>query len=265
MKLDIFNQYDPQVCRIEMVYCVNNGIIFESLDVLEKDIVEKAFHFAFGMSFCHEGVHRNRRNGGIIRRRRGEIFADAFQGKIAEFALWKLLNNSGIDVEEPDTEMYNEGVWDSYDFIYEDIKIAVKSTKSFGQLMLLERDDWNGEGLYRPNVNTENERYDYFVLIRLEPHTSSVLKKGSLLYSNDCNRAKLEQLIVRQKFSYDILGYMTKNGLIRLIRDNYFIPQGAYLNRISKNNRMEASNYYIQTGNLDPIADLTEILRKIKG
>lgn len=263
MRLDIFEEYDPQVRQDEMVYRVNNGIRFEPLDVFDQKIVEKVFNFAYGMSFGHKGVHRDHRTGGIIRRKKGEIFADAFQGKIAEFALWNLLNDNGIQLEAPDTKMHGEGVWDSYDFIYGDIKIAVKSTKSFGQLILLEQKDWNEEGLYTPNSNTQNERYDYFVLIRLRPYASNILMDNRLLYSNTCNHEQLRELIMEQKFSYDIPGYMTRNDLIQLIRENYFIPQGAYLNRIGKNNRMDADNYYLQAGNLHHIDNLVQILRQI--
>lgn len=261
MRLHRSTEYDPEDGRYKDVYSFTHTRTFAPIDTLIQEIKDEVFDFAYGMSFGRAGHHRNHRTGGNNRRRNGEIFADTFQGKIAEFSLWKLFNDNGIEVPRPDTEMYEEGVWDSSDFEYMNRKIAVKSTKSFGQLLLLESEDWNNQGLYIPNLNTGNELYHYFVLIRLEPYTADILKRNRLYFNDTCDRNALRDLIIRQEFSYDIPGYMTRNNLTQLIDSNYFIPQGAYLNRIGRNNRIDANNYYMQAGDLQPINGLIDRLR----
>ncbi|MFZ3198844.1 MAG: hypothetical protein WA181_22055, partial [Bacillus mycoides] len=141
--------------------------------------------------------------------------------------------------------------------------IAVKSTKSFGQLLLLESADWDENGLYIPNLGTGNELYHYFVLIRLSTFAADILRKNRLYYNDITNKEDLKKLIMEQEFSYDIPGYITRQDLIQMIGRNYFIPQGAYLNRISGNNKLDANNYYLQTGNLDDISNLITSLQQV--
>jgi hypothetical protein len=68
---------------------------------------------------------------------------------------------------------------------------------------------------------------------------------------------------MEQVFSYDIPGYIARKNLNQLIEKNYFIPQGAYLNRIGRNSRMYVDNYYMQAGNLHNIEGLIERLRNL--
>lgn len=94
------------------------------------------------MSFGGNGEHRNHRTGGTHQRKKGEIFANAFQGKLAECAIYNQFYNE-LDITEPDFETYGLGEWDDADFYINDFKISIKSTKSFGNLLLLETRDWN--------------------------------------------------------------------------------------------------------------------------
>ena len=96
------------------------------------------------MSFAYgESKHRECRSGGNKKRKNGEIFANTFQGKLAEFALYQIFEQNNINVEYPDLEVYDRGVWDIYDLKVNDNLIAVKSTKAYGNLLLLETKDWN--------------------------------------------------------------------------------------------------------------------------
>ncbi|QCT43468.1 hypothetical protein FORC086_05065 [Bacillus cereus] len=263
MKLKNTQVYDSTDGLHKDVYSFTNKKVFRPISTFGNQVVEEVFEFAYGMSFGSIGHHRNHRTGGNNRRRKGEIFADTFQGKLAEFALWELLNCNSIDVVRPDTEMYKQGIWDASDFEYKGIKIAVKSTKSFGQLLLLESADWNHNGLYIPNLGTGNELYHYFVLIRLSTFAADILKENRLYYNDMTNKEELKKLIVGERFSYDIPGYITRQDLIQMIQRNYFIPQGAYLNRISKNTKLDANNYYLQTGNLNDISNLITSLQQV--
>ncbi|MDE5414234.1 hypothetical protein [Alkalihalobacterium chitinilyticum] len=253
MRLTERRQFDPEDGTHKNVYQFNNTKDFDAMGSFGMEVIEEVFDFAYGMSFGQQGHHRNHRSGGTARRGNGAIFADAFQGKLAEFALYQVLQNHGIDVERPDTEMFGEGEWDSSDFTYGGKKIAVKSTKAFGQLLLLEAEDWNNEGLYVPNLGTGDEFYDYFVLVRVDPFAENLLMQNRLYFTPDVPEDELRQIILAEEFSFDLPGCMTRNTLVWMIENNYFIPQHAYINRIAEKNKLDADNYYLQTGDLHDV------------
>ena len=63
-----------------------------------------------------------------------------------------------------------------------------KSTKSYGDLLLLETKDWNDDGEYIPNKDKGNFRYDYTILVRFSPDGEAIMKNKNgcreLLFSN---------------------------------------------------------------------------------
>ena len=101
-------------------------------------------------------------------------------------------------------------------------KINVKSTKHYGNLMLLEEGDWNSNAEYIPNISTNNHIYDLFVLLRIDSVTNK----------------------------YDIPGFVTRSNLLQIIQNEHIIKKGQLLNgRIS----MDANNYYVQAGDMRSI------------
>ena len=143
-------------------YVVTRKRAFQSNVTLSEENFYKAFDFSYNMSFGQSGEHRNYRSGGTHRRKKGEIFANAFQGKLAEFATYEYLTGNGIDVEEPDISVYGLSKWDAYDLKANNKVINIKSTKEFGNLLLLERADWDHEARYIPNLGENNVIYDFF-------------------------------------------------------------------------------------------------------
>jgi hypothetical protein len=229
--------------NLKDIYYFTNTKPFCPLGVFDFQMLQDVFDFAYDMSFGGKGAHRNRRSGGTRRRKNGEIFTDTFQGKLAEFAIYEYFTKHGIFMDLPDLNTYQLGVWDSFDFELDGIKIAVKSTKAFGQLLLLEKKDWNEKGQYIPNLNSGNADYDVFILVRIKPSIAAIMKQYKLYYSNESQRDHLKNIIVNQESSYDIPGFISRRTLIKLIGQNFFIPQGALLN--SEDTVMDADNYYI--------------------
>lgn len=135
---------------------------------LEDSQVTNCFNFAYEMSFG-KGEHRAYRSGGTHERTPSEIFMNTFQGKISECALYNYLRKNDIEASQVDFRVEGLGKWDSYDIECGKRLIAVKSTKYYGQLLLLETRDWNKEGKYIPNLETGKEVYDSFVLVRIKP------------------------------------------------------------------------------------------------
>ena len=217
-----------------------------------------SFEFAFNMSYAGIGEHRDYRSGGTLHRTMGQIFINTFQGKMAEFALYRYLENHHIDVEKPDIDQYKLGKWDTYDICCQKKLISVKSTKYYGNLLLLETKDWDENGEYKPNIPETTSRYDYTVLVRFKPDGESLMKQQGLLYQKeneipDNIRSILTENIYNQDWKYDFPGFIYNSELIRMIREHKIIPQNAMLNGKTK---MDAENYYFQTGNMHGMMEM---------
>lgn len=221
---------------------------------LKAETIEKVFDFAYEMAFTDK--HRNTRSGGSKGRTNGEIFANTFQGKIAECAACNFFYRYDSSVA-PDFATYEKGIWDSADLTVCSKQIAVKSTKHFGQLLLLETKDWDMHGRYIPNIGTSTCAYDYLMLVRIIPSCEDLLKHERLLYSSQIDRNRLHQICCSQKWEYDYAGYITQDDLKYIIRSGYVLPKGSLLNGKTA---MDAENYYVQAIDLHEIESLEGIL-----
>lgn len=231
---------------------------FKALGSLSEAEIKICFDFSYEMAFGSVGEHRQYRSGGLIKRKPGEIFINTFQGKIAEFAIYRYLADNRIVVTKPDLSISGKGVWDSFDFKYLDLHIAVKSTKKYGNLLLLESKDWNEAGEYIPGNGHEKVIYNAFVLLRLEPNGDELMRKKRILYSLSIERDYLYDTVARQSWQYDIAGFITNKDLLYLIKNEFILPQGVKLNEAV---RMDADNYYVQTGDMRTASELINGLR----
>jgi hypothetical protein len=239
-------------------YIITRKRAFQSNVTLSEENFYKAFDFSYNMSFGQSGAHRNYRSGGTYRRKKGEIFADAFQGKLAEFTIYEYYKSQKVFVEEPNLSVKGRGEWDPYDLKINDKVINIKSTKYFGNLMLLEKKDWNKDARYIPNIGKVNEvKYDFFVLVRIKPDISLILKKHSILDLNECEYEILESLFNYENFEYNIVGFITNEDFKSLISNEQYIPRGGLLNSKLP---MDADNYYIQSDDMIEIENLINLL-----
>lgn len=219
---------------------------------------EKCFDFAYGMSYAKEGEHRDSRSGGTMHRTKGQIFINTFQGKMAEFALYRYLRSRQIEVEEPDVGKHKLGIWDSFDLDCQGKHFSVKSTKSYGDLLLLETKDWNANGEYKPNLSEGTAKYDYTVLIRFNPDGEKLMRENYLLYQKESEipdniKEILLEKIYSQTWTYDFPGFIYHSELVEMIREGCIIPKNAMLNGGTK---MDAENFYFQTGNMHSMEEL---------
>jgi hypothetical protein len=226
----------------------------------DKNTLIKVLQFSYDMTFGDVGIHRDHRSGGTHRRKNGELFINTFQGKLAEFGLYLYLKNNGLNTQEPDLSKWGKGKWDTIDLIVNGKKLNVKSTKSKGNLLLLETKDWNDNGRYIPNISVDGGEYDYFILTRIDPDGESIIKYNRLYYSNtvDGGIDTLMKYLLNKKWEFDIVGYVTTDDLIKVINENIIIKQGSYLNRYTK---MDAENYYIQSGDMRNTVELGTLLK----
>ncbi|MEH7885121.1 hypothetical protein V7654_12470 [Bacillus sp. JJ1609] len=246
------------------LFKVNNKRPYKTDGILTNTIVKESFDFAFDMSFGKKGEHRQTRTGGDSKRTNGEIFTNAFQGKLAEYGTKHFFKEHGVLLDEPDTERYGLGKWDSVDFDYKKKKISVKSTKFYGELLLLETGDWNEKGEYRPNLAAgKPAEYDYFVLVRIMPNIEKIMDDNKLLKKDVVKKEALESIFFNEQlvYSYNLPGCISKKSLLQIIESKTIIPKRAFLNK--KGNSMDAENYYVQTGDLIQMSKLINKLKEI--
>lgn len=234
-------------------YFIENKSFFSQNSNFKPETVSKVFDFSYDMSFGDDGEHRNHRSGGQYNRRNGQIFINTFQGKLAELGIYNEFfkyNNSIYNsnhLSKPDFKVYGLGAWDDADIAYKDIKFSVKSTKFYGNLLLLETKDWNNDAEYIPNIESNNAHYDYLVLVRIKEDGEALMKSRDFLLKDELNKEELKSLIFSKEWFYDIPGYITNKDLKLIIQNKQIIPQNARLNgRIP----MDAENYYEETGKL---------------
>jgi hypothetical protein len=240
-------------------YYITSKVQFSPGLVFSNDDICKCFDFAHAMSFGSGGEHRSHRSGGVHKRKNGELFINTFQGKLTEYGFYRFLKNNKIEIHPPDISTYELGQWDSSDFCINDIKINIKSTKFFGNLLLLETADWNNNAHYLPNLNNNTDfEYDYFVLIRLKPSGERVMSKSRCLYSNNINKSDLRKLIFNQNWEFDIPGFITHDEVKYIIRNKQILPQRSKLNGTVV---MDAGNFYIQAGDLTHINNIIPQLK----
>lgn len=78
-----------------------------------------------------------------------------------------------------------------------------------------------------------------------------------MLFSNEIPQGTIQDLIHEQSWMYDIAGYITNDVLRDIIREKCILPQNALLNGYTK---MDAENYYIQSGYMNPVEELIAAL-----
>ncbi|WP_333809158.1 hypothetical protein [Flavobacterium sp.] len=242
-------------------YYVSNPRGFIGIEISKED-VQKVIDFAYAMCFG-QGHHRDHRTGGQYGRKGGEKFCNTFQGKLAEVALYNYFKSQGLESQEPDFGVYAEGIWDDSDLEIKGKKINVKSAASQSNLLLLETKDWNPQGQYIPNLlrnDGSTTTYDFFILVRIDPDIKKLFKAERLMYSNEIEKSVIEAIIFKHTWCFDIAGYTTNEYLIATIRNSYILPQNSILNHYTK---MDASNYYIQSGNLGLIENLVNNLKAL--
>ena len=224
-----------------------------------RNYVDKCVVFAYDMTFGGDGEHRNHRTGGTEHRNLLEQFQNALQGKMAEYGLYAFLRANGFEVEEPNLDTYGEGIWDDVDLIVNDKRISVKSSTHFSQLLLLEKEDWDENGFYIPNGQNEGDCYDYFVFCRIKPDSKSIFVPTMIGQKTDLQTFK--SIAYHQHWVLDVPGYITRQNLIRLIKDNFVLPKGGKLNGKTM---MDADNYYCQAGDLWDTDFFLDVLKGIK-
>lgn len=231
---------------------------FNSLGKISEQNVNIAFEFSYNMTFGGLGKFRSKSNGGSENRYMGEIFANSFQGKLAELSFYEFIISQGIDIPFPDFTVADQGIWDDVDFLINDKKIGIKSTKSFGNLLLLETDMWSKDGVFIGDLEKTDKRpYDFFVLVRIQADIEKIMRK--YLKSDEVSKKDLWACFSPlpqnnwnnelYTWEYDIPGYAPLNLVKQAIAQNNILNKGELFNKT----KMKVDNYYLLTSDLNSI------------
>lgn len=181
------------------------------------------------------------------------LYAHTFQGKIAEYVVYYCLRQYGFEVEEPDLGVFGENIWDNVDIDCNGRHISIKSTKERGQLLLLEKGDWNDQGCYIPNINDGGKmaQYDYHMLVRVRPSCEDILRNNRILYGSELPEEVID-ILLNQSWEYCMPRYISRDELIYLIQNNFVIKAGSYFNKT----KMDADNYYVKAYDMHELPEI---------
>jgi hypothetical protein len=235
------------------VYTVTGKKPFKPIGQIRPSTIETVLKFAFDMTYGSKGQHRDHRSGGTAKRSNAQIMSDTFQGKLSEFALANVLYKLEGFVP-PDTSTYDLGEWESADFRVGNHLFSVKSTKYFGNLLLLEKGDWDLNGRYVP-TGEEPKSYTHIVLVRISPDIEELIRPRSSKTASVYE--ELLQALLAHKWEYEITGYITSADLKEVMGLGHEIPKGALLNGKVL---MDAANFYVQASDLRSVGELKKSL-----
>ena len=231
---------------------------YQEVSKFDGSIVLACAKFAFDMTVGDEGAHKSTRSGGLHSRNQSEIFANAFQGKLAEFALSSLLK-SQINMENvaPGLETSPLGIWEGPDLVGSGFALEVKSAKSFSNLLLLEEKNWTKEGLYRHGIDGRPVSITHVVLIRISPSIDRLSPALSqAMVRGHKALEKVHNILKAEKWGFDCPGFVDSETLAFMVQKPLLLRQGERLG--TRGTRMDATNYYVQAGDLLPIDSLFE-------
>jgi len=202
---------------------------------LKPESIKKCLFFASEMAYG-KGYHKSQSFGNSnYNRSPNEIFINTFQGKLAELAVYNELFNLGIHPDKPpEFDIWGKGKWEDCDFTINggEIKASVKSTKWFGNLLLLEKHRYNEKGEFLETLENETLNYDYTFLVRIAGVKSP--KPENYLETND--------------IEVEVTGFLSHSKFLQVIAEKQIIPKGTLLGT-----PLMVDNYYIFA------QDLTEV------
>lgn len=205
---------------------------------LKPESILKCLEFASEMAYG-KGHHKPQSFGGKTHNRKSsEIFLNTFQGKIAELAVYNQLSNLDLKPDKaPEFEIWGKGKWEDCDFTLknETIRCSVKSTKDFGNLLLLEKEKYNEKGEFLETENLNPQKYDFTFLVRV-----SGIK--------DCEP---KSYLDSNSIETEVVGFLSHQKFLNVISENQIIKKGTLLGI-----PLIVDNYYILAKDLETMKNL---------
>lgn len=194
---------------------------------LKQESIQKCLYFASEMAYG-TGYHKSQSFGrNNYDRSQNEIFINTFQGKLAELAVYNELYAIGIRPDKPpEFDIWGKGKWEDCDFTLNNrsIRASIKSTKWFGNLLLLEKHKYNEKGQFLETFESEPIAYDYTFMVRIQGVKSE----------------KPEHYLKKNDIEVEVTGFMSHSKFLQVIEEKQIIPQGILLGT-----PLIVDNYYI--------------------
>jgi len=194
---------------------------------LKPESIRKCLIFASEMAYGN-GYHKSQSFGNSnFDRSPHDIFINTFQGKLAELAVYNELFAMGIRPDNPpEFDIWGKGKWEDCDFTLNNgtIRASIKSTKWFGNLLLLEKHKYNEKGQFLETFESEPQAYDFTFMVRIQGVKSP----------------KPQYYLERNDIEVEVTGFMSHSKFLQVIEEKQIIPQGIILGT-----PLIVDNYYI--------------------
>jgi len=218
----------------------------------KETTIEKVFESAYQSCFINKYE-----TGGQYK---GEIFIQEFQKKLAELGFYNA-------IYQADTKLYEKFTQYTEDFFkidlnspiifnYNDLNIYMETSAYDIDLLMLSESVWDKDTTYIPNREKGINHFDYIFLTRIRENGETLLKNNNLLFNNEVNKQQLHDLILSQRWTYDIPGFITNHDLQSLINNQQFIPKDTQLNTTEK---IKSNSFYVESANLKEFNQFVDI------
>lgn len=188
------------------------------------------------------------------KRTKEQILINAIQGKYAEFGLYKYFYNLGYSISPPDVKIRGKGEWDDGDLFLNGMKIQVKSSSHYGNLLLLKKGDWTDNGEYKHSVNGLDPDYKGFFYCRLN---INLKKELELDPKKEIDTNEIIDFLSQRKIVIDCPGFIKIEEFRDIIKSNLVLKKGSIINpRVLPDKTLEGGfvlnedNYYCQSQDL---------------
>lgn len=200
---------------------------FSANITLKEHSIKKCLDFAEMMVYGDGYQNPNSFGNEKEPRVSSEVFRDILQGKISEIGFYNFMfKQKIIPDKKPDFEVWGKGKWEDIDFTFNngEIRISIKSTKHFGNLLLLEKHKYTKNGEFNQPVDGgEPFAYDNTFLVRV---------KGI----DGGNRSEYDNI---SSVQCEISGHIDHARFLSIIAENQVVPQGCLLGT-----PLKVDNYY---------------------
>lgn len=177
------------------------------------------------------------------------IIMNSILGKMGEFGLYKYFISLGHELNRPELKIRKSGQWDTYDLILQGKKIQIKSSSPKGNILLLNKEDWDSEGNYKYPVKGENnDPYSYFVFCRIKPGFKDIIPDDQI-YTEE----KIMERLSNVNFRMDIAGFVNMDDFKKAIKENKYLKANC---RINDAFNISSASYYFDAGDLREIGDI---------
>jgi hypothetical protein len=178
---------------------------------------------------------------------------DATQGKIGEFAVYKMLKERGYSLEEPDwTTIRDKGEYDDGDLFLGDLKIQVKTNTSRNDLFKLKSEQFDSNGIYHNWKKKPPILYTYFFMCRINTGVRNAFES---LSDHEFTLENVLDLIPNINFRIEVTGFININDFRKIIAENHTIPPNT---KINNSYSFKKEFYYCQTGDLREIDEISK-------